>query len=213
MDRFFSVFGKIIVGAIVLVLILTGGYYIGTHKNDLGIAPTPLPTQTSPQEIASVTIAVQVSIPPIPTSQNTLVTSGIATPYTISVPTGWAQSHEKDDYIKLDKLTFTNKGYILTIYQAPMGGGVCLYQGDPPFQGPLQTYTNYTQLTGTTLLLRRSWNIDAQNTSQIYTVCQKGQDVYGTITTFGSISYETPKNADENMLNEMDSMVASLKKE
>jgi hypothetical protein len=47
-DRFFSLFGKIILWAIALLLIIGAGYYIGTRKNAPPIKnpiPTPLPTK------------------------------------------------------------------------------------------------------------------------------------------------------------------------
>lgn len=212
MDRFFSVFGKITIGTVVLILILTAGYYIGTHKNELGIDITPTPSLPQAMMTPSPAVAKTTSTPNTAPS-GTTISAGSTNPYSISIPTGWTQNREQQADIQLDKLILNKNGYTLSIYQAPMGGGVCLYDGDPAFQGPSQSFSQYLDIKGTPFLMRRSWDIDPQKAQQIYTVCQKTQDLYGTITTFGSISYETPKNADEKILVQMDAIVASLKKQ
>lgn len=218
MDRFFSVFGKIALGAIALGIILGLGYYIGQTKIiKYASIPTPMlenPKVSNKPQLSPTTSEKKTTIAtPIPAKKtlNGGLSSGTSfSTYSIQVPTGWTDKRETTPSV-LDKVTLTKEGYSLIIYQAAIGGGGCIYKGDPP-TAMSQSFNNFVDITGTAGQFRRSWNADA-NTHISYTICQKGSDYYSSITQFGKIDVVSPNPADDATLGEIDSIIASLKKQ
>jgi len=208
---FFAFLGKVFIFLIIIGLLVGGGYYLGT-TNKLGLKPNPTPTPG-----VSLT-GSPTQTPPSPTaaSLNTKTVkaglSGDATSfktYTIEVPGGWTDARETTVAAGIDKLTLTKNGYSVTIYQAPMGGGGCIYKGDPPNE-MAQLYTDFAEINGKSGQYRRSWT-QGPGQSTTYAICQKAPDnSYGSITAFGAISIVTPNPADPKMLSEVDGMIASL---
>lgn len=217
MDRFFSIFGKIILGTLLLSLILGAGYYIGHSKIiQPSLKETPSPAVSEKQTIPTTAPSLPAGTKPTSVPAKKTLTGGLSdatafSNYSVDVPLGWSDKKDITPGV-IDKLTLSKGAYSLSIYQAAMGGGMCLYPEDTPFDGPSQKFTHYVDLLNTPLLFRRSWNDDAKNGIQSYVICQKTSDAYGSPTTFGAISYQTPEQPDDTILEEMDTILASLKK-
>ena len=212
----FSLFGKIIAIVLVAVIFIGGGIVIGKKLNkpqdtaaktqsDEMIAKeeSKIPENTSPTAI------------PEPTKSPTkTITGGLSDgstsfkPYALQVPDGWVESTEKTDITS--KLILKKGENILSIYQAPMGGSICIYPGDK--EGNFtQKYSKFEEITGLGgNIYRRSWDEKAGTIT--YTFCQKGQDEsFGTFTTFGGVILQSPNPTDTAVLEEADAIVASLK--
>ncbi|MBP9719462.1 MAG: hypothetical protein KBD46_03250 [Candidatus Levybacteria bacterium] len=215
MDRFFSLFGKIVLGTIVLGIILGIGYYVGHTKiiqPTLKLTPTPQAMMQSKAQVSPSTVTI--TQPTTQVANKKTVTGGLESgtsfsPYSLQIPDGWSEKKDVTPGV-IDKLTLSNGDYSLSIYQAAIGGGGCRYKGDPE-QMMSQTFGNYVDITNNNEQYRRSWNDEGKD-MQSYTICQKGTDTYGAPTQFGAISYTTPKNVDTKILSEMDEIVASLQK-
>ena len=216
----FSLIGKIVAAVVVIALLVGGGLYLGqsmnkNSQNQTQTSPTPsqaganttpiLSGQASPS--AAPTTNYQVGMKTITAGPAGGTSFGV---YAVDIPAGWTNVHEKTDIT--DKLTITKGAYSLSIYQAPMGGGGCLYPGDAPAEMS-QTFTDFINVKGKVDELRRSWNQTAAKTIT-YTICKKGTDgSYGTFSSFGSISAASPNPADKAILAEIDSMLASIVKQ
>ncbi len=207
----FSVLGKIFIFLIIGSSLLLGGYYFGMKSSKTTQPMTPTPsTAASP--------SVMVPSPTMTTNQTKTVKAGLSggnffKPYTIDVPIGWTNTKETTVAAGIDKLILTKNGYSLTIYQAAMGGGGCIYPGDKPAEMS-QTFTAFADINGKNGQFRRSWNEQGAAKTLAYTVCLKGTDnSYGVLTPFGAISIATPNPAEPSILAEIDSMIASLTKQ
>lgn len=207
---FFTILGKLFLFLLLALSLLLGGYYLGSKKNsETLVPPTPTlttsPTETlpSPTSASQTTKAVKAGL------------SGTTSflPYSIDVPGGWTDARETTIAAGIDKLTLTKNGYSVTIYQAPMGGGGCLYKGDPEKE-MAQRYTNYVDINGKNGQYRRSWT-ESAGQAITYTICQKStiDSSYGNSTAFGAISVVSPNPATTVMLAEVDGMIASLIKQ
>lgn len=219
MDKFFSIFGKLALVFIILGVLFGLGYYFGTGTLPFPTSPAPgavtttaisAPTEAEPTQRVSPTAAPQTK------TVNAGVTSGLSfTLYTVEVPDTWtvAKEHE-DEPSPMDTLTLTRGQYKIKIFQAATGGAMCLYTGDPDFEGPSSRYDTFVVITtkdGTAL--RRSGTTETSGATRGFTVCQKGSDgSYGAPTTYGHIGYTTPLTADPSILTEMDAIIASLSK-
>lgn len=210
----FSMIGKIVVVLLIAALLVGGGYVLATKLNTKK-TDTTVQKMLPPTE-ATATPASTDSATPSPTKVATTKTSGglggNATSfkqYSVDVPTGWTSSKDKTEIT--DKLTLAKGAYSISIYQAPMGGSMCSYKGDPP-QEMSQSFSNFVSIAGTSPEFRRSWNTTGNPAGTIsYTVCQKGTDSYGSFTSFGAISIKSPENPDEATMKEIDAMLVSLK--
>lgn len=216
MDRFFAIFGKVLLGIILLTAVLGAGYYIGTAKNKP--EPTPVITPTKAITLVTTIPTKEASSTPSPTAmeEKKILSGGLSSgtsfkKYTIQVPSGWTDKKEGTPEV-IDKLTLTKEDYSFIIYQAAMGGGGCIYKGDPPTQ-MAQSFGNYVEINGTAGVYRRSWNTDV-NTHISYSVCQKGnENSFSSATIFGKVDVVSPSPADEKILAEIDAMIASLKQQ
>src|SRR6185369_1479961 len=204
--------GKLLLFIIIAGLLITGGYFLGTmgHKSPTDTTPTP----TTAQAQVSPT---QIPASPTSTSATTktvkagLTTSKTFKPYSIEVPAGWTDARETTVAADIDKLTLTKDGYSLTIYQAALGGGGCLYPGDKPSE-MAQSFTDAADILGKGGQYKRSWNTPGAEKTISYTVCQKSTEdsSYGSITSFGVINAVSPNPADTSTLSEIDGMIASI---
>lgn len=213
----FSVLVKIFLFLLVAVGLLLGGFYLGEQANQTPEASLTSQTPPSPTTTSPLAQSDQPAVEnPTPASQNTTpVKAGLAgdatvfEPYSIDVPEGWTDARETTVAAGVDKLTLTKNGYSVTIYQAPMGGGGCVYEEDEPNEFS-QMYTNYTDINGKSGQYRRSWT-ENEGKSITYAVCQKTQDgSYSVMSTFGAITVVSPNPAAAAMLTEIDGIIASL---
>ncbi len=226
MDKAFAFLGKAFVVLLVIGAIAGAGYSLGrSGKLALPNDPQPEAASTVHPQAEAPTPTTDIGLTPekLPQSMKTvtLVSAGLGpdsglsfTKYQISVPEGWTPSHvTQNEGTWIDTLTVTKGTYELKIFQAATGGALCLYPGDPDFEGPSSRYDLFVSLTTKDGIAMRRGTTNAVNGNKRgFTVCQKSTDSYGQPTGFGHMSYTTPIVVDEATLTEMDEMVKSLKK-
>ncbi len=220
MDKFFSIFGKI-VGILLVAAGLIGiGVYVGqkymTHNSTMGkIATIPTASITS-------TITPTISISPTTTSQKnptgrtTIVAGGVTTfsSYMLSALTDWTPT--KTHNTSMDELVLTKGDYQITILQGAVGAGACTFPGDTAadMSVALSSPVAQVSLLDGTILKRGTANSSTNPGKTTDTFCQKGSDGhFSTLTSFGVINYITPSNPDSQTLSEMDAMIGSLQKQ
>jgi len=209
MEKFFSIFGKVMLVVIILTAMIYGGYYFGKKASNEA-KPEAMSTESEPLEIVFPTTQS-----PVPQILSTVVggvskSAGLSfDQYSITTPEEWIAKKESQT-VTDEKLILTKDDYQINIFQAATGGALCLYPGDGDFEGPSSKYEFYTTLnTKDNRTLRRSGNKDGNG----FTVCQKGQDgSFIQPTNYGHISITTPNNFTQEMLDEIDTILSSLKK-
>ncbi len=203
---------------VVLVLgsLVYGGFYFGMKSK---ITSKPESVMTENTTIPEIVVTSEpIALPAQAGNDQKLLTvsGGVARTaglsfdlYSVTTPDTWVSA--KSNQTAMDeKLTLTKDGYEITIFQAATGGALCLYPGDPDFEGPSSKYTVFTNLTtkdGRTL--RRS----GEQNGLAFTVCQKSPDgSYQQPTNYGHISIKIPANYTPEVITEVDSIISSLKK-
>lgn len=221
MDKFFAVFGKMVLVLLVVGVLAGGGYYVGTKYNFFGknLSVTPTPQDQMAPEPTSRVAAPESSPPSTPTQivQGGVPPSGGLSffPYTLNVPTDWIVSHESDTSVPVDTVTLTKGDYQIKIFQAATGGAMCLYPGDPAFEGPSSAFDTFeTIILNDGTVFRRSGTIAVGSSGKRgFTLCQKSSDgTFQQPTPFGHVSYTTPVTPDTTILNKMDGIISSFAK-
>ena len=217
----FSLIGKVAVAAIILAVLIGGGIFLGMNlsknkaQTNNSAIPSPLPTtsiQASPTVSSNSGQVISPTLPP--GSQGTrTITAGGGTGssfgvYAIDIPVGWTDVTTKTDIT--NKLTVSRGDYSLSVYQAPIGGGGCVYPGDPS-SVMAQSFTDFVQITGAHKMLRRSWNKTGSPANTIsYTVCEENGSSFGSPTSFGAVSVKSPDPVDAAVMKDIDFMLSSL---
>lgn len=216
MTKFFEIFGKISLVAIVLTTLVYGGYYLGSKTKG----------QSNQQKITteSTSKIITEEAVPSPTAmsvQMTTISAGLSksaglsfNQYSITIPEGWTSKKESQTQLD-EKLILENNGYTISIFQAATGGALCLYAGDADFEGPSSRFDDYFEIkTKDGRSLRRSGGKIVSNIDPVsFTICQKSVDgSYQQPTNYGHISIKLPANWDQQKLDEIDSVISSLKK-
>jgi len=190
---------------IIIIIILVGGLSFFAGKSGTFIK-TQTPTPTPSSGVTSTPTAT-----PKPTRK---VTGGgiLSFPkYELIIPDDWQNTRESqgaDD----EKIILTKGVYSISITQGGFGGAVCLYSGDADIEGPSARYDAYKELsTRSGDEFRRSWTGE-EMASKGYGICHKSQYGWGAPTNYGHISFGTPTTKTREMLDEMDAILASLKK-
>lgn len=211
MDKFFSVFGKVVLVLVVVVGIAFGGFYLGKKGK----------TTTPPKESLQDFVTTKDSNRPTPTPKQTReIAGGVSKEgglafdqYTLQVPIEWT-IERKIPAPASEQLIITKGDYEVRIFQAATGGALCLYAGDADFEGPSSRYTNYVDLTtqDTRLLRRSGTDTPGLGGKTGFTLCQRNPEGdYNQPTGYGHISFSLPSNYDQATLAEMDAMITSLK--
>lgn len=211
MDKFFSLFGKI-----VLVFTVLGGIAYGAYTYGKMTSPEAKPIAAS----ITATPATVTTPEPTVTTTTTLRAglgneSGLSfTKYEITIPLHWTPQHTTtNEGTWVDTLTLTNGTSTLKIFQGATGGAMCIYPGDPAFEGPSSSYDVFTLITTADgIQLRRGTTTTNNGTTKGYTMCQKGTDSFGQPTVFGHMSLTTALDANPIVLSEVDAMISSIKK-
>jgi hypothetical protein len=196
--------------SIILLVLVVGGaaFYLGqkTIKSNIVPPPTLSPTNAANNQITP-------TLTPMPTqTEKTQVSSGgvlVFAKYTLDLPSGWTSQKEVTQYS--DMVTLTKDSSKITIYQAAGGGGGCTYPGEAP-QQMAQSFSSFVEVMDPNgFVFRRG----ANGTPGGFTVCQKNatDGSFGFPTNFGNITIITPQAPDANIMAEIDSILASLKKE
>jgi hypothetical protein len=209
MSKFFEIFGKVMLVLLVLGAMSYGGYYFGIKTKQI----------TKPEAVNTEVEVTETIEPIIVPTQQALITVVGGLPksaglsfdqYSVMTGTDWTSKKESQTAMD-EKLILTKDGvYTISIFQAATGGALCLYPGDPEFEGPSSKYAVFTNLTtkdGRTL--RRSGDVNGT----AFTICQKAADnSYQQPTIYGHISIKTPDTWTQEDLTEIDSILSSLKK-
>lgn len=195
---------KLVTFLLLVIILLVGGVSYLAGKNQLIKLPKVSTTQeSSPSPLAS----------PTPTASKIVKGGGILSfpKYQMTVPSGWQDTRESqgaDD----EKIILTKGSYQISITQGGFGGAVCLFPGDPDIEGPSARYDSYKEITTNSGdLFRRSWTGN-ELTSQGFAICHKTQYGWGAPTLYGHIAFITPAAKTRAMIDEMDSILSSLKK-
>lgn len=181
------------------------GYYLGSNFSGASSSKSATPTAYEVIEESPTPSEAQV----IKT-----VTAGLSDKstafgqYTIDILEGWTDEISATP-AGTNTLNVTKNSYKITISQLASEGMECTYEA----QAPTGMATNFSNFQDVNAALRRSWNIEATPSVKLtYTVCQKNTEgSYGTPTSFGWISIESPSSSDEKTLKEIDKMLSSLK--
>lgn len=208
MEKFFSIFGKVMLVILVLGAMSYGGYYFGKQTKNI-TKPEALNTSVVEENVASVT--------PTPTNKPSITlvagvnkSAGLSfDQYSMMTPSDWTSKKESQTAMD-EKLILEKDGYQISIFQAATGGALCLYPGDAAFEGPSSKYAVFTNLiTKDGRNLRRSGDLNGT----AFTVCQKSPDgSYQQPTNYGHISIKLPVVWTQEVLIEIDSIISSLKK-
>lgn len=199
-----------ILGAVVLLVGgLAAGYFLKGSST----------TETTPA--AKISTAPVATATPTPTADDTSTWLSYSNAkvkdlslkqYTIKYPPTWTPGINHTDMT--DSYTLTKGDYEIKIYQAPMGGSMCIFEGELP-QGPatdLRTIKFTEVTTNEDVMLRRYVPATVTpTTTTTYNFCgTSDQTNWGTPTAFGAITYTVPTNVDEDTLTEMDAILKTL---
>lgn len=208
MDKFFAIFGKVVIVVIILGGVAFGGYYFGNKlqktQSPIGMKVENVINEAKPTDKPTVeepTISIKAGVAK---SANLSFDQ-----YTINASHKWAVKRENQT-ANDEKLILSKDGYQVSIFQAATGGALCLYPTDGEFEGPSSKFETFIELkTKDGRTLRRSG--DKNGTS--FTVCQKSQDgSYQQPTNYGHISIKIPAAWNQSVLTEIDTIISSLKK-
>ena len=192
---------------IVILAVVGGAFYMGRRQG----APLPSPTATPGSE--EITSPPDTAPSPVP--KKTFSGGGILSfaSYTGSAPTDWNVTKETQGP-DIERLYLDKDGYQISIMQGATGGVLCLYPGDPEFEGPSANYDTFVEIVGAGGEIFRRGGADSSQVDWTgFTVCEKRNDQFIAPTSFGHISYRAPKNYDPAIIAEMDAIIASLKSE
>ncbi len=132
--------------------------------------------------------------------------------FTFSHPQSWAVSESSENGTLTVSIYRNN--YEIKVYQAPVGGAVCLFKDSPAFQGSSgdlrnKDYTEFT--TKSNLVMRRYFNQNEGEKSTFYFCDKEAEGPYFTTPTdFGGVTYYVPAKYDLNILAEMDKIVETF---
>ncbi len=118
---------------------------------------------------------------------------------TFNYPPDWIVEEENDGLGTMN-FKLSKNGYEITLYQAPMGGSVCLFDDSPEFEGPSSNYrtVEYIETVADIGILR--YLIDP-NDSQKYFFCQKS-DQHFVSFGIGLLELNTPNKIDTKVFRE-----------
>lgn len=214
MDKFFSIFGKIILVILVVGALVGAGAYFGKKYMSSPKENTNVPSQQTVSTSSPVAEGTTVPSPVQTKSVHVAITAGGVKPFNAYLMSGFSSWQTTHDTSMGDKLTITQGDYQITIIQGAIGGGPCSFPGTTPMPMSvmLTSSTNIELLSGD--ILKRGQAESADLSKESFTVCQKKSDGnYSTLTDFGAINYTTPLNPDSDIIAQMDAMIGSLQKQ
>jgi hypothetical protein len=138
------------------------------------------------------------------------------TRYTVLIPQSWNNTNKQDEQSISDDLTISKNGYELVISQKNTNSLSCIYTKENYVLGPSVSYKSFSTIESTEAegyTYRRSEN-EAEEVKgrKSFTICEQYNAGYVQPTTFGIITYKVPEKCNPLILQEMDAMVASLRK-
>lgn len=206
---------QIILGVLILLLIVgSGAYYLGTQKNkslsQSKVQNSPTPSSSQPSPPPTVNIKAQNTEWEEYTSNKLPNISFKA--YKIIYPATWAKKINREAET-VDILTLSKDDHFIEIWQGPTDGGGCVFEGDMP-EGPYSDYRNtpYIEIESKIGTLRRVLLKSNKPNQAVFGFCVSSKDkkFYGSPSIVGSISYTVPSNYNKTTLKEMDKIVSTL---
>ncbi|MBI3282821.1 hypothetical protein HYZ70_01985 [Candidatus Curtissbacteria bacterium] len=198
---------KYLVAVLLLVIIILVGIlaFILGKSSDKKVLEAITPTPT----IFKVAQTVTPTVSPTPTIEETKKVRGggiLSFPkYELTVPVAWQVTRDAPNP-DIEKVIFKKNGYEMSILEGGFGGAVCLYPGDADVEGPSARYEQYVEITTKSSdILRRSWTGGGG-----FSVCHKTQYGWNQPSLFGSISIKIPASYSNEMILEIDRVLASF---
>ena len=189
---------------IVIAVVGVGAYYFGLKSSGNKTVEQPIPTAAAKPTLQPTQASTQNN------TKKVLAGGVLVFPaYTVDIPLVWnaLQTGQTD----INNLTITNSEYKIVISQAAGGGGGCTYPSDTPSEMS-QTFSSFVEINDPNgFIFRRG---PTQGSANTWTVCQKETDgSFGFPTVFGNITITTPKTTTNQDMEQIDSILASLKKQ
>jgi len=180
-------------------------------------SPAATPVAATPSPVAS-----SQSPSPTPVNLKTFTSEklkGISfSGFDISYPDTWIAKEDRSEKASTTKLTLVKGDYAIIIQQGPFDGGLCAYtdadvpQGEVPFLDKRDF--PYFDLKTDVGNLRRDKEVASGSGEIGYAFCQENASesgTFGSLTSVGAISYGGPAKWTNGILEEMDSIIKSLK--
>lgn len=127
--------------------------------------------------------------------------------YSLTVPSGWNMTTSGSVPGQVNKLTLSTGSYSIVFTQAAMGGGTCVFPGDPN-QPMSTTYYSYSEVTTSTGQKLRVGVLSTGDRS----VCEMQNGVWSNLTEFGRIDITSPATPDQKVLDQINSVLSSIQK-
>lgn len=205
----------ILSGIIILLIGLGLGYFLTMRSSDSPSQATKTPTTSVSDTKAPIVVTPTPTTSPEAnwlTYTGTKLGSVSLSPYSIKYPATWTPKSTKTEIT--DSYTLTSGEYQISIYQAPMGGGMCIFEGEVP-EGPatdLRTTTFVPIETTEGVMLRRYLSTSAKPAGTAMDFCGSSDGTtWGSPTQFGGITYKIPVATTQEKLLEMDSIIKTLR--
>lgn len=218
-DKMFALIGKMVFGLALAGVLIFGGYYLGTHYQQLAgqqTASTTNPASALPTATpATAPIATPPAQPqPTPSAWTTGTSYTGVSPFksfTTYLLLGW--SEKKETVGTGYKVTISSGNYQIVISQAPGGGSACAYPGETPGE-MTAVFDQPTKVLGFPDT-GREFNRATQpgepsGNTLTYLFCQKRNTGHGMPTDLGYITYTVPQNPSAEMLGQMDAIIGML---
>jgi len=203
-----------LVGAIIFLAltIIAAAIYLGTRANnaskDLNSSISPTSSPLSPSPILEPTTTPSLTkTQTIPKLKDSSFVS-----YSIEFPTTWIQELDTTNGVT-STFSLTKDGNEIKIYQAPMGGTLCIFEGEMPENfGSDYRDSEYVDIATEKNTLRRI--IPEQQTGKVtYSFCGNNVEIPGVFnspTQYGAITYTITDPTPEK-LTEMDNILKTLR--
>lgn len=204
---------------LIMILFLGGVYTLSLRSKSVenkqhlpSVTNNPLPTATTTPPLSDTTKNWKTYTNPNPK-------------YTIKYPSGWQVDSSKAVITQDNQqlfLTIAGKGdYKFSVYMpSGWGPGVCLFKGDPPFNGPGgdEVLGDYVEIESPYYLFRRTVDPrrkDTQKGEASWSICQKERNstefnYFTNATVLSILEYKTPLNYDQKIIQEMDEILRTV---
>lgn len=199
-----------------LLLVIVGGaaYYFGLMKQPTteNVTANTTPTIAAQEQTTKEVTPTTTQVANLTKYTNPKMKDLSFPSFSLSYPEGWIKAEEKSDIMQ--SVTFTKGAYTIKINQGPMGGNMCVFEGELP-EGPASDYRNtkYVEIDANGIQLRRLVTEGQKGNTVTHSFCSNSTNsktTFGIPTMFGVITYTTPSTPDAKILEEMDGIIKSL---
>lgn len=195
-----------------LLMLILGGSMVFAYFKFLP------PEKTKPEVTPTTTPLVkQPTLIPSPATEKdetadwkTYKNEEAKTKYSLHYPSDWliSKTSQKSDAGETMEniLTLTKNGNKIIISQFIGGFPSCLFAGDPDQEGPSVRFNDYKEFEIAGHTVRRAKSLENEH----YSFCEKKENGFAAITTFGTISYIISGESSQDKISEMDEIVKTL---